>query len=597
MQFSARERPVLYRLVATVCFLFVGPSFAQQPQRQATQGFTSNSRNTGGQPVPAAVLRATTRLVLIDGIVMNKRASVPNLKYSDFQLFENGKLQQIRFFSYHPATPVAPTAALKPQQWKPGMFSNMDSPQESAMPPVIILLDALNTDFVEWAYAREQTITYLKSLQPGRGIAVFLLNRSLHVLQDFTTNPSQAEQALINNGNGYSRPASHNHVDTMVPDASQQISGLLAQYQSGVAAAQTDMDKIIADSAVGITLDALQQIARSAAGFRGRKNLIWISSSFPLYVREGPNGPIRSYSELLHTTSDALADAQIAVYPIDPHGLTTPAIANFSTTGTSGNGSLLRGSALASSLSALDSAVLPNHDSMNQIAQETGGKANYTSNFVDAAIARAANDGSDYYTLGYYPQDQRWNGGFRKVEVKLVHLPAQIRARSGYYAIDADEVSDEATQRQQEQKFSRWLRLGAPEMRALPFAVDVIPPQKPEDHLKISYFVPSQAVSFRRDDSGGQFADLEFAVEAFDSMGRQITTRAGILHAPLTTRQASNLNQEVLHFVQDVSLPAGTFNLKVGVLDIHSGLMGTLSAEGHVSVSPAPALVLRQRTH
>ena len=48
---------------------------------------------------PEVVLRATTRLVQINVIATQHGAAVPGLKKSDFQVFDNGKQQEIRQFS------------------------------------------------------------------------------------------------------------------------------------------------------------------------------------------------------------------------------------------------------------------------------------------------------------------------------------------------------------------------------------------------------------------------------------------------------------------------------------------------------------------
>ncbi len=38
------------------------------------------------------------------------------------------------------------------------------------------------------------------------------------------------------------------------------------------------------------------------------------------------------------------------------------------------------------------------------------------------------------YTLGYYPQDQNFDGGWRPVEVQVSRPSTAVRARPGYYA-------------------------------------------------------------------------------------------------------------------------------------------------------------------
>ena len=53
------------------------------------------------------------------------------------------------------------------------------------------------------------------------------------------------------------------------------------------------------------------------------------------------------------------------------------------------------------------------------IAQETGGRAFYNTNALDAAMAKAIDEGSHYYALAYAPTNNKTDGRYRRIEVKL----------------------------------------------------------------------------------------------------------------------------------------------------------------------------------
>ena len=75
------------------------------------------------------------------------------------------------------------------------------------------------------------------------------------------------------------------------------------------------------------TLGAMAQIGQYLSGIPGRKNLIWLSESFPLSIAPDPetgNNPfagIRDYAEQVKLVANVLTDAQVAVYPMDVRGL------------------------------------------------------------------------------------------------------------------------------------------------------------------------------------------------------------------------------------------------------------------------------------
>src|SRR5712692_7261629 len=78
------------------------------------------------------------------------------------------------------------------------------------------------------------------------------------------------------------------------------------------------------DVRVKLTLDALRTIARHVSGYPGRKNLIWISSAFPLAILPDQSATLaakfvgtRNYAEEISAVASALTDAYILECPGD----------------------------------------------------------------------------------------------------------------------------------------------------------------------------------------------------------------------------------------------------------------------------------------
>ena len=68
------------------------------------------------------------------------------------------------------------------------------------------------------------------------------------------------------------------------------------------------------------------------------------------------------------------------------------------------------------------------------MSTETGGFAVVNQNDLNAAFARIIQENSSYYLLGYYPTNDRRDGKFRKVDVRVKRPGLQVRSRSGYTA-------------------------------------------------------------------------------------------------------------------------------------------------------------------
>src|SRR5262249_54174228 len=167
------------------------PASADSPAQQPDNAKPAIQESQTTVYESATVLRATTRLVVVDVVATNNDgAPVTDLKAEDFSVTEEGKEQKIRAFSFqHPPAAGSKVPHPKPVDLPPNVFSNI--PKYTGETSLnILLLDGLNTNLPNQAYARDQMIKYLARIPEGQPVAVYLLDRKLHLLQDFTSDPS-----------------------------------------------------------------------------------------------------------------------------------------------------------------------------------------------------------------------------------------------------------------------------------------------------------------------------------------------------------------------------------------------------------------------
>ena len=72
--------------------------------------------------------------------------------------------------------------------------------------------------------------------------------------------------------------------------------------------------------------------------------------------------------------------------------------------------------------------------SLRSLSEDTGGYAAVNSNDFTKAWDRVVADNSSYYVLGYYPKNEKRDGRFRKLEVKVRREGLEVRTRKGYTA-------------------------------------------------------------------------------------------------------------------------------------------------------------------
>jgi len=374
---------------------------------------------------PELVLRTTTRLVQINVIVTKDGAPVPGLKKEDFQVFDNGKHQEIRQFSEDTRAMLPSVADPLP----PGTFTNQLE-QRSGAPAAVtaILLDALNTKFSDQTYARKQVVKFLSQIQPQDRVAIYTLDsRGLKVLHDYTTDSAELVARLAKYLTQSVGP------DTL-SDFADPLNGFLASQGNPLETARFRDDRILH------TLHALEFISDNLASLPGRKNLIWVSAGFPLQIGFTGDSPAQSgvppgRASLAHkpASSDswtvntdrairALNNANLAIYPVDARGMELPGTASVSAPGLPGQGT--------------SSRFYHNQEAMGELAERTGGRAFWNTNDIAGAIRSAVEDSAVTYTLGFYPQNDKFDNSFHNLKVKLADVPGlshlQLRYRKGY---------------------------------------------------------------------------------------------------------------------------------------------------------------------
>jgi VWFA-related protein len=80
-------------------------------------------------------------------------------------------------------------------------------------------------------------------------------------------------------------------------------------------------------------------------------------------------------------------------------------------------------------------------NSLLELANETDALAVVATNDLNVGLGRIVEDVSAYYTLGYYTTNTRWDGGRRRIEVRLRSSGERVRARREYRAPTEAEMA------------------------------------------------------------------------------------------------------------------------------------------------------------
>jgi VWFA-related protein len=405
-------------------------------------------------------------------------------------------------------------------------------------------------------------------------------------LQDFTTDPAVLRE-VVRGFKGKSSPllnvsANGSPITPILPGISQSLP---AQMAAQIREFEQSQTLNLTDQRVNMTLSALNSLARTLSGYPGRKNLIWISETFPFDVLMSSvtSQTARNYSHDVARTGNLLSDSQVAVYPLDARGLTGIGLINVAND--------------AGSMSSSVDDPMAARTTMLDLAERTGGRAFYNRNDLDSAVRESIDDGSTYYTLGYYPENKDWNSAFRKIQIKLQRNGVKLRYRIGYFAVDTAAFA-KLNPKKQDQDFDEALSLNIPVSTALPFQAMVMAPSaKTQNKVVVSYGVDPHALSFEAGSDGLQRVDMECAVRVFakNNPDKPVTAEAQKMGGALNAEAYAKVMKGFFPCRDQLSLQPGDYLLRLGVRDNATGLIGTanaaltIPAEGSASPSAPSA--------
>jgi VWFA-related protein len=163
------------------------------------------------------------------------------------------------------------------------------------------------------------------------------------------------------------------------------------------------------------TLGVLQRCLDSLSGSSGRKAVVLVSEGFQF------DSSLTGFREVVQASFRANA----AVYFLDARGLEA---------GTTYQGVEFGAALDPQDLSAAAFESMDAADGAEHVALDSGGLVVRNTNDLTAGFREIAEEASVYYLLGYTPSNDRADGKFRRIEVKLARKGLKARARKGYFA-------------------------------------------------------------------------------------------------------------------------------------------------------------------
>jgi len=405
-------------------------------------------------------LKTTTRLVDVSLVADDRQGHPVNgLKAEDFEVFDNGRRQEIKFFSVGNTVSAAPGKL--PAALPADTFSNhiADAAAGSSATPrsvagaTILLIDESHIAWNDMNNARAQMLQFLDSARPDERIGLYTMsNLGFRVLAEVTAERAAVSARLrkwmptaqsVAQAQGEETRNRQQFNEVRNASDLSQVNGNQADLPDGLSAVDPQLLTMGSDPARA-SLAILAGVARRLGAVAGHKNLVWFSSDnvFAEWREQevGIDRKAGSLDSIALRAQEAMNNAHVAVYPIDVSQLETSAIAadtqhrNVELTPTNSlAGSIPTDSSAGRIKAEMLEDTHPIQWPIRQVAEATGGRAIRRSGDLATALANIVEDGRATYLLSFSP-DQPADGQYHAISVKLAGklCGVALHYRTGY---------------------------------------------------------------------------------------------------------------------------------------------------------------------
>ena len=516
------------------------------------------------QPSPA--FRLEVNYVEIDAIVTDEKGNfVRGLTKDDFELVEEGRPQSISAFTVVDVPIRKPDPPLfKGAPVEPDVASN-DSDFNGRV--IVLMLDDMLTDARRSVRVRNAAKQFVQRFVNDNDlVAVVHTSASASTGQNFTNN----RQRLLASIDKF--------VGRRLQSAAQ--SRLDAFERQRAAAVQidprdaTDPDALERASRSRAALERLTNASEFLANIRGRrKALLWFSEGLDGDVQNPTDSSMTIVRESMRDLVGAAQRAGVAFYAIDPRGV-----------GAGMDDALMMGSPVNDPTGQLGMADMQGEVqraqlTLRSISQQTGGFAVVGGQDLSEQFAKIIEENSSYYLLGYYPTEDKRDGKFRRVEVRVKRPGLRIRHRAGYAAPKGKAPQRAASSSE---------KSAPPELRAaienpLPMAglsmrVFAAPFAASGNKAAVAIAIEVDPSALRFQEGNGTFnEDLEFIVVPINASGKALDGTRDEAPLRLSARSHELIKAHGFRTVRRLDLPPGRYQLRVAGKSKNANLVGAVT--------------------
>lgn len=582
-------------LISVLACTLVSPVTGQQAGLSPQQQTHTPPRGT------EEVVRITTNLVQIDAVVTDRRGQqIVDLSSEEFEVYEDGRRQQLTNFSYVGLQPESTSAPVTP---KSKDKTPPPQPPEQLRPDqvrrsIALVVDDLGLSFESTYYVRSALRKFVdEQMQSGDIVAIIRTGAGVGALQQFTTDKQLLHAAIDRlKWNAYGRRgiAAFGSIGddayyTQPRDAKRGIYTSTELDKKADPEARDVADRGQANDfreevfTVG-TLGALNYVVRGLKELPGRKSTVLFTDSLELLT----GGSNYRTLDALRRLIDLANRSSVVFYTIDPRGLQAinDSASNSLVGATKGSpgGEIgatgLSGSRIMTDLMSRSLEIQEAQDGMNFLARQTGGFLLNNNNDIAGGIRRVL-DQKGYYLIGYRPEESTFDPAsgrrnFHHLEVRVKRPGLTVHTRSGFYGITT-EAAALPVHRTREQQLIAALTSpfasGALDLRLTSVFLNDL---TYGSFVRSLIHVDGNSLTFTDEADGAHKASVDVAAVTFDDAGLVVDQRFRTETVVVRGQEYGAARRDGLTF--GINLPVkkpGAFQLRIAVRDVPTERVGS----------------------
>ena len=542
-------------------------------------------------------------LVLVPVVVRDREGrAIGTLTKEDFQLFDQGKVQEISKFSIEKAEapPTLPDTSIETDaNGNPQAKPAGPAAQPIAGHFIMWLFDDMHLSFGDLAQTREAAKRVLKeSFAPGTRAAIY--TTSGHTSIDFTDDRDKLDATLDQIKPWPTIPTDAAVKPCLDVSYFQADRIINANDQQALLAAQADYlscpdaSNIVAEAnnarQNGQTFDVQTQIAEPVRmavlkeleiGFQDTRNTVLILK-----------GLVRRMSAMPGTRTIVMVSP--GFYLVDDHRTDETDVIDaairsnvvISSLDARGLYSLTPGGNADTPLSNIDpntmniktnyerQAALANRDVLEEFAQDTGGAFFHDNNDFATGLKLLATQPEYIYVLGFAPRNLKLDGHYHKLKIVLKNgAGLEMQARRGYFERNhREDPAEQAKEEITEAFFSR------EEMRELPVELKTQFFKTGDLNARLSILARIDAKHLRYRKADGRNNDtLTVVGGVFDQNGKYVVGTQKIVDLNLRDQTLDALPESGITVKMNLDVASGNYIVRLVVRDSEGKVMSAVN--------------------